>query len=128
MQRQAGKVAAKSARPDILIMCTHHGDVLTERYAHHCMQNCSMQAHQKFTDIHTSIQGLQPYNALDICFRKVVHVAVCNVACCIHISIKHEHTCSTQDTNVFSLSSSKQLYLLQTHAHNDGGDGHGNGV
>ena len=29
--------------------CTHHCNVLTKRYAHHCVQNGSWQAHQTFT-------------------------------------------------------------------------------
>ena len=29
--------------------CTHHCHVLTKPYAHHCLQNCSGETHQKFT-------------------------------------------------------------------------------
>ena len=32
--------------------CTHHCEVLTKRYAHHFLQNCSRQTHQKLTGEH----------------------------------------------------------------------------
>ena len=45
--------------------CAHHCDVFT---THHCVQNCSWQAHQKFTrwtyGLQTSLQGLQQCNTL----------------------------------------------------------------
>ena len=46
-------------------MWTHHSNVLMKQCAHHCVQGTSKicRVNIQITDIHTSLLGLQPYNA-----------------------------------------------------------------